>query len=85
MGVSPWVRHGFGGGLVTKLGLSLLQPRGLQPARLLCPWEFADKNTEVGCHSLLQGIFHTMGSNPCLQHWQVDSLPLSHEGNPLVT
>ena len=31
------------------------------------------KNTEVGCHSLLQGIFPTQGSNPCLlglPHWQ---------------
>ena len=28
--------------------------------------EFPDKNTGVGCHSLLQGIFLTQGSNPCL-------------------
>ena len=36
------------------------------------------KNTGVGCHFLLQGIFLTQGSNPhllCLLHWQVDSLP----------
>ena len=26
-----------------------LQPHGLQPARLLCPWDFPGKNTEVGC------------------------------------
>ena len=32
----------------------LLQPHGLQPARLLCPWGSADKNTGVGCHFLLQ-------------------------------
>ena len=25
-----------------------------------------------------RGIFPTQGSNPCLQYWQVDSLPLSH-------
>ena len=37
----------------------------------------------MGCHALLQGIFPTQGSNPCLLclldllHWQVDSLPLS--------
>ena len=30
----------------------------------------------MGCHFLLQGIFPTQGSNPCLLHWQVDSLPL---------
>ena len=34
--------------------------------------------TGVGCHFLLQGIFLTQGSNPCLLCWQVDSLPLSH-------
>ena len=26
------------------------------------------------------GIFPNQGSNPCLLHWQVDSLPLSHQG-----
>ena len=39
---------------------------------------FPGKNTAVGCHFLLQGIFLTQGSNPCLLHWQVDSLPLTH-------
>ena len=31
----------------------------LQPARLLCPWEFPGKNTAVGCHFLLQGLLPT--------------------------
>ena len=34
------------------------------------------KNTRVGCHFLLQGIFQTQGSNSCSPHplhWQVDS------------
>ena len=38
---------------------------------------FAGKNTGVGCHFLLQGIFPTQGSNLhlwCLLQWQVDSL-----------
>ena len=46
----------------------------LSPARLLSP----GKNTGVGCHFLLQGIFLTQGWNPWLLqllHWQVDSLP----------
>ena len=34
-----------------------LQPQGLSPARLLCPWESPGKNTGVGHHSLLQRIF----------------------------
>ena len=25
-------------------------PHGLQPTRLLCPWNFPGKNTGVGCH-----------------------------------
>ena len=36
--------------------------------RLLCPWDFPGKNTGVGCHFLLQGIFPTQGSNPGLLH-----------------
>ena len=39
------------------------------------------KNTAVGCHFLLQGIFLTQESNPHLLHWQGDSLPLSHQGS----
>ena len=64
---------------------SSLQPYGLRPARLLCPWNLPGKNTGVGCHFLLQSIFQTQGSNPCLSHllhWQADSLPLSHLGSP---
>ena len=30
----------------------------------------------------IQGILLTQGSNPCLLHWQADSLPLSHQGSP---
>ena len=43
-----------------------LQPHGLQPARLLCPWDSPAKNTGVDCHDLLQGIFTTQGLNPGL-------------------
>ena len=31
-----------------------LLPYGLQPARLLCPWDSPGENTAVGCHALLQ-------------------------------
>ena len=40
-----------------------LQSQGLQLARLLCPWNFPGKTTGVFCHSLLQEIFSTQGSN----------------------
>ena len=36
----------------------------------------------MGCHFLLQGILLTLGLNPCLPHWQADSLPLTHEESP---
>ena len=46
------------------------------------------KNTGVGCHALLQGIFPSQGLNPSplhLLHWQVDSLPLEPPGCPLIS
>ena len=46
-------------------------------ARLLCSWDFPGRNTGVGCHFLLQGIFLTQGSNPYLLHRPADSSPLS--------
>ena len=62
--------------LFAKSCLTLLWSHRLQPTRLLCPWDFPGKNTGVGCHFLLQGIFPTQGSNPChlhcmwiLYHW----------------
>ena len=38
------------------------------PGCLLCPWNYPGKNTGVGCHFLLQAIFLTQRSNPCLLH-----------------
>ena len=54
--------------LVSKSSPTLLQTQGLQPARLLYPWDFPGKNTGAGCHSFLQGIFLTQGSNSGLPH-----------------
>ena len=45
----------------------------MQPSRLLCPWDSPGKNTEVGCHFLLQEIFLTQGSNPGSPALQADS------------
>ena len=65
-----------------------LWPYGLEPSRLLCPWDSPGKNTRVGCHALLQGIFLTQGLNLyllCLLHWQAGSLPLArHLGSPTL-
>ena len=48
-----------------------LQSHGLQPARILCPWDFPGKNTGVGCHFLLQRI--KFASPEGLLHWQAGS------------
>ena len=40
-----------------------LQPHGLWPTRLLCPWDSPGKNIGVNCHALLQGIFLAQESN----------------------
>ena len=45
-------------------------------------WENISKNTSVGYQFLLQEMFPTQGLKLCLLHWKVDSLPLSHLGNP---
>ena len=60
--------------LVAKPYPILLQPHGLQPARHLCPQDLPSKNTGVGCHFLLQGIFLTQELNSHLLHCQMDSL-----------
>ena len=49
---------------------------------LLYLWNSPGKNTGVGGHSLLQGIFLTQGSNPGLLHWRQILYHLSHQGNP---
>ena len=59
-----------------------LRPHGLQPARLLCPWDSPGKNTGVGSHSLLQGIFLTQVFNLSLPHCRHILHSLSHHGIP---
>ena len=54
----------------------------LYPTRLLCPWNSPGKNTGVGCHALLQGIFPTQGSNPGFPYCRHILYHLSHQGNP---
>ena len=46
-----------------------------QPISLLCPWDSPGKSTEVGSHSLLEGIFPTQGLNSGLLNCKADSLP----------
>ena len=44
-----------------------LRPYGLYPDRLLCLWDSPSKNTEVGCHFLLQ--FVKMKSESEVAQW----------------
>ena len=41
--------------LVTVSRLTLLPRCGLEPTRLLCPWDFSGKRTGVGCISFFRG------------------------------
>ena len=59
-----------------------LRLHGLQPTRLLRPWNFPGKNTGVGCHFLLQEFFSTQGMNPGLLHYRQTLDRLSHQGSP---
>ena len=69
--------------LVAQSCLTLWEPIGLWPARLPCPWDFSGKNTGVGCHFLLQGVFLTQGSNSWLLCLMQVLYLLSHWGSPI--
>ena len=56
-----------------------LRSRGLQPARLLCPWDFPGKNTGMGSHFLFQGISPTQ-EEPGSPSLQADSLSCEPAG-----
>ena len=65
---------------------TLCNPMDCSPPGSSVHGDSPDKNTGVGYHALLQGIFPTQGSNLnllCLLHWQAGSLPLVPPGKPL--
>ena len=72
--------------LVVQSSLTLCNPMDYSPSGSSVHEDSPGKNTGVGCHALLQGIFPTQGWNPrllCLLYWQVSSLPLSYLGSPI--
>ena len=74
LSVTPWTAAPQ---VPLSMVLNSLQPHGLQPLRFLSPWDSPGKNSVVGCHGLLQGIFETQGSKLnllCLLYWQAGSL-----------
>ena len=48
----------------------------------ICPWHSPGKNTGMGCHFLLKGVFPIQGSNLSPLRWQEDSWPLSPQSAP---
>ena len=62
-----------------------LRPHGLQPTRVLYPWNSPGKYTGMGCHSLLQGIFPTQRANPRPLHCRESLYHLSPLGKPIIT
>ena len=62
--------------LVTQSCLILCDP-------MVSPWNSPGKNTEVGCHSLLLGIFPTQGSNLGLLHCRQILYHLSYQGSTM--
>ena len=46
-----------------QLCLTLCDPLDCSPTRLFCPWDSPGRDTQVGDHALLQGIFLTQGLN----------------------
>ena len=68
--------------LGTQSCLTLHDPIDYSTSRILCPWNSLGKNTGVGSHSLLQGIFLTQGSNPGPLQYRWILYQLSHEGSP---
>ena len=63
--------------------LTLCDPTDRRSPGVLCPWDFLGKNTGVGCHFLLQGIFLSQGSNLGLLHCRY-SLLMSHWESPYI-
>ena len=77
-----------GPGTLNVLGMCLvtsssLQPQGLQPARLLCPWDSPGQNTGVGCHP--PGELCNPGTEPRSPALQADSSLSEPPGKPKNT
>ena len=58
-----------------------MTPMDHSQPQLPCPWNFLGKNTGVGCHSLLQGIFPTRGLSLSLPHCGQTLYRLSYQGS----
>ena len=68
--------------LVAQLCLTLCNPMDYSLPGSSVHGDFPTRNTGMGCHALLQGIFPTQGSNPSLPHCRQVLYRLSHQGSP---
>ena len=71
--------------LVAQSCLTLFDPMNCNLPGSSVPGDFIGKNTGVGCHALLQGIFPTQGSNPGLPHCRWILYHLSYPYMPYDT
>ena len=69
--------------LVTQSCRTLCDPMDYSPSSSV-RGNSPGRNTGVGCHTLLQGIFPTQGSNPGLLHCRWILYCLSHQGSPCM-
>ena len=67
----------------TQLCLTLCDPTDSSPPGSSVHRDSPGKNTGMGCHALLQGIFPTQGLNPGLPHCRQIAYHLSHQGSIL--
>ena len=70
--------------LVAQSCLTLCDPMDCSPPGSSAHGDSPGKNTGVGCHALLQGIFSTQGSNPCLLPFRQILYCLNHQGRPRI-
>ena len=81
-----WIKHSILSPLcvclVTQLCPTLCDPIHHSPPGSSVHGDSRGKNTGVGCHALLQGIFPPQGSNPGLLHCSRILYHLSHQGSP---
>ena len=64
--------------------LTLCDPMDCSPQVSSVHGDPPGKNTGVGCHALLQGIFRTQGLNPGLPHWRCILCLLSNQGSSRI-
>ena len=70
--------------LVAQLCLTLCNLMDYSPPGSTVHGDSPGKNTGVGCHALLQGIFQTQGSNPGLPQCRQILYLLRHKGSPRI-